>query len=93
MSMEPEVRAEFGEALKQKLERRFRRATQRGAPGAYDPKAAMDNLVRLLSGELEGEEARRRQAGDEAAAKAFEAVRLELLGQVAADVLATHHMS
>ena len=92
MSMAPEVRAELGEALKQKLERRFRRATQRGAPGAYDPKAAMDSLVRVLSTELEGEEAKLRQAGDEAAAKAFQAVRVELLGPVAADLLATHHM-
>jgi hypothetical protein len=90
MSLAPELHQELANALKVKIERRFRQATRHGAPGAYDPKGAMSRLVRELADELQGEEGRYREKGDDAAAKAFHAVREELLDEVAAYVLAGH---
>lgn len=90
MSMAPDLHQELANALKIKIERRFRQATRPGAPGAYDPKGTMARLVRELSAELASEESRHRANGDDAAAKAFIAVREELLDEVAARVLSDH---
>ncbi len=90
MSLAPELHQELANALKIKLERRFRQATRPGAPGAYDPKGTMARLVRELAAELQGEENRHRANGDEPAAKAFTAIREELLDEVAARLLADH---
>lgn len=90
MSLAPELHQELANALKIKIERRFRQATRPGAPGAYDPKGTMTRLVRELAAELDSEESRHRANGDEAAANAFVAVREELLDEVAARVLTDH---
>ena len=87
MSLTPELRLELSTALKVKLEKRFRRAIQHGAPGAYDPKGAMSRLVREVAAELEGEATHYRAKGDEAAANVFISVREEILDDVAARVL------
>ncbi len=90
MSLAPDLHQELANALKVKVERRFRQATRPGAPGAYDPKGTMARLVRELAAELEKEERRHRANGDLAAANAFIAVREELLDEVAARVLSDH---
>ncbi|MSO75104.1 MAG: hypothetical protein EXQ99_08205 [Alphaproteobacteria bacterium] len=87
MSLAPEQRLELAAALKVKLEKRFRRAIQHGAPGAYDPKGAMSRLVREVAAELESEATNYRANGDEAAAGVFIAVREEIFDEVAARVL------
>ncbi|MSO70328.1 MAG: hypothetical protein EXQ98_08680 [Alphaproteobacteria bacterium] len=88
MALAPEQRQELATALKKKLEKRFGKAIQHGAPGAYDPKGAMSRLVREVAAELEGEATHYQSKGDEAAAAIFRAVREELLDEVAAQVFA-----
>ena len=84
----PDQRASLGAALKEKLERRFHRLSAERGGAAGDPQGTMAGVVRALASELEGEEARRRQAGDTATANAFQAVRNELLSEIAGLVLA-----
>lgn len=90
MSLAPDLHRELANALKVKVERRFRQAIRPGAPGAYDLKGTMTLLVRELGAELQSEENRHRANGDEAAAKAFQAIREQLLDEVAARVLTDH---
>jgi hypothetical protein len=89
MALSPETRAELASGLRQKLERRYRKATDGGAPGAADPKAALAEIVRALSAELDTEERRCRALGDVGAAETFRAMRDELLPSIAARMLSS----
>lgn len=89
MALSPEVRTELASGLRQKLERRFRKATYSGAPGASNPKAALAEVVRKLTAELDAEERRCRATGDADAAETFRAMRDELLPEITARMLSS----
>ena len=81
MSEAQQLGQQIVEALEKKLETRLKRET-RTAKGSSEPSLVLDALRKREETELEEQEAKYRESGDEEVAAAFNMVRTKLLRDV-----------